>query len=229
MKEKKKILIIDDETDMLFVLSQVLMANGYDVSTASNAKDGLQLYESFCPDLILLDRIMPVRSGDDILKTIRKKDCKTPVIFLTAKDSSEDLLEGFGFGANDYIRKPFMMKELLARCNALISLSGQSTDHRILRIGKFSLDTLSNECQFEGQTVAMTNMEFSILALLVENKNNEVSTERIIKSLWNDPDKSSTAKIQVYICKLRKVLQKDPDVKLICLRSVGYKLVEMKR
>lgn len=228
MDKKYKILVVDDEPDMLFVMSQVLSANGYEVNTALSADQGLQVYYSFAPDLILLDRMMPVKNGDELLIEIRRHDYTTPVVFLTAKTNQEDVLDGFEKGANDYIRKPFSMKELILRVNALLSLSMSSQESRkILSVGKFTLNTVSQMLFFEGEVITITNMEYSILKILMENKNREVLVNSIIMSLWNDDDSYSNANVQVYICKLRKILSKDSNVKLINLRSVGYKLVEL--
>lgn len=222
-----KILVVDDEPDMLFVMSQVLVANGYEVSTASSVEQGIDSYYSSRPDLIILDRMMPNKNGDELLIQVRRQDLTTPVIFLTARTSQEDVLDGFEKGANDYVKKPFSMKELLLRINALLSLSTSSRpDVSVLKIGKFSLNTVAQTLYYEDQPVSITNMEYSILKILMENKNRDVLVNTIIMSLWKNDDSYSNANVQVYICKLRKILSRDPNVKLINLRSVGYKLVE---
>lgn len=222
-----KILVVDDEPDMLFVMSQVLVANGYEVCTASSVEQGIDSYYSSRPDLIILDRMMPNKNGDELLIQVRRQDLTTPVIFLTARTSQEDVLDGFEKGANDYVKKPFSMKELLLRINALLYLSTSSRpDVSVLKIGKFSLNTVAQTLYYEDQPVSITNMEYSILKILMENKNRDVLVNTIIMSLWKNDDSYSNANVQVYICKLRKILSRDPNVKLINLRSVGYKLVE---
>lgn len=228
MDKRSRILVVDDEQDMQFVMSQILTANGYEVATASSVDQGLLSYYSFRPDLIILDRLMPVKKGDELLAEIRRHDSFTPVIFLTAMTNQEDVLEGFETGANDYLKKPFSMKELLYRVKALLSLSrSNGASGQSLTVGKFTLNTVSQVLSFGEEQITLTNMEYFILKILMENKNREVMANTIINSIWNDAESYTNANVQVYICKLRKILSKDPNIKLINLRSVGYKLVEL--
>lgn len=228
MENISKVLVVDDEEDLVFIMSQVLMANDFNVATAYNGEDGLNLYYSFSPDLIIADRMMPGMSGDDMIMSIRRIDSHTPIILLTAKTSSQDILEGFEVGANDYVKKPFSMKELLARVNALLSLSKSQKSHpQVLTVGKFTLDTVSQSLTFGNKPIALTNMEYTVLKLLMENKNHEVPVNSIIMTLWSDGNTYTNSNVQVYISKIRRILSQDPNVKLINLRLIGYKLVEI--
>lgn len=228
MNSRNKVLVVDDEPDFLFTMSQVLTAKGYKVSTAIGVDQGLEQYNSFTPDLIILDRMMPVRNGDEMLAEIRSKDLRTPILLLTALTSLDDVLDGFEKGANDYIKKPFAMRELMFRVNSLIQLTHPAQQPlTILTVGGFTLNTVSQILCFHDEPIAITTMEYLLLKILFENKNHEVSLNSIIQALWNFEGGYSSTNVQVYACKIKKILRMDPEVKLISLRSVGYKLVEL--
>lgn len=229
MERKPKILVADDEADLVFVLEQVLTAQGYEVHSALDGFQCLDEYRACPPDLIILDRMMPGKSGEQVACEIRLQDKHTPILFLTARSSDSDILEGFSCGASDYIRKPFSMQELLARVRAFLSLhESMDAEPEELEIGRFRLLTVSQELCFEGERTALTNMEYNLLKLLIQNKNREVSMDAIISTIWKGESFCSNANVHVYISKLRKLLSRDSGVKLLSLRAVGYKLVELR-
>lgn len=221
----KKILVIDDENDLLFILEQVLIANGYEVRTAKDGEEGMAVYKQFSPDLILLDRIMPNKNGTELAKEIRLLDKQTPILIVSGMTSEDDVLLGFSTGVNDYIRKPFSIKELLARVNAFLSSSEKKEDRRTFNFGGFTLDSVSQVLSFEGRKTQLTNMEFSLLKILVENVNSSVSINSILNALWDDGDMYYNSNLHVYISRLRSILECNPRVKIMNMRSVGYKLL----
>jgi len=223
------ILIIDDDNDLLFVLEQIFKGQGYQVTTATDGPQGLIKYQSQQPDIILIDRTMPAMDGLEVVKVIRENDVKTPIIFLTSKTLEEDVISGLEAGANDYIRKPFSLKELVTRVNNFIRFTNKPVEQqdRIYSIGIFTLNTTRNTLSYNGNEQQLTKMESKLLELFVQNKNRIVKTDTIISTLWSDEkDFFSNANLHVHIYNLKARLSADPSIRITNLRTVGYKLEE---
>ena len=224
---RHKVLLIEDEPNLLYIMEQVFTANGYDVLTATNGKQGVDVYYKNAPEFIITDWMMPIMDGLEFVKRLRMNDKKTPILILTGKTSEEDAVEGYACGANSFVRKPFSMKEILANVDSYFSLSeGSGHSQEALVFGSStSLDPVSQTLAIKGNVVQLTNMEYSVLEALVLNKNTTVTTASLLSRLWND-DVFSLANLHVYISKLRAHLKEDESITLLNLRGVGYKLID---
>lgn len=220
----QRILIIDDEPDFRFILERVLSSEGYKVESAGDGPAGIALFTSTKPDLVLVDRIMPGIDGIEVVRAIRKIDNKVPMIFLTSKVQEDEVIEGFEAGANDYVRKPFSMKELLARVNAFLRVSVEN-DESVFQLGEYEIDSVRNIISHKGTETFLPAMEMKLLTLLAQNKNKTIKTDYIISRLWEDErDFYTNSNLHVYIHKIRKILENDPSIQIINERSIGYKL-----
>lgn len=220
----KTILLVDDETDMLFVLGEAFKRHGFDVCTASNGKAGLEKYFETGPDLVIADISMPEMNGIEMVRTIRMTDKHTPIFMLTGMVSVKSAISGFEAGVNDYIRKPFSVDEVIARAKAVIEFFDTNTSD-VVRIGQFEFRASGHTLQLGDETILLPGMESSILELLSNNMNQVVKTCDILKCLGKNEDFYSRRCLSVHIVKLRKILSKDPDVSVVVERLAGYRLV----
>ncbi len=210
---KRRILIVDDEQDILEILSFNLQSEGYSVDTATSAEEAL---EKLSPQhaLILLDVMMGGISGYHMAEKLRKQGNAVPIIFLTAKDTENDMLTGFSVGGDDYISKPFSLKEVSARVKAVLKRGPstkaasepvqQDNTSEKLTIGDIVLDLQTKELAIDGKPVALTKTEFEILALLASSPSRLFSREEIIERLWKDAPYTTERTIDVHITRLRK-------------------------
>ncbi|MDR2887969.1 MAG: response regulator transcription factor [Bacteroidales bacterium] len=202
---EQKILIVDDEQDIREILSFNLQNEGYEVCEASSAEEAL---EKLSPDhaLILLDVMMGGMSGYRLAEKLRKKGNTMPIIFLTAKDTENDMLTGFSVGGDDYISKPFSLKEVSARVRAVLKRSAGAevkTDDR-LTIDDLAIDFQTKELFIAGNVIPLTKTEFEILTLLVASPSHLFSREEIINQLWSDYPYTTGRTVDVHIARLRK-------------------------
>jgi DNA-binding response OmpR family regulator len=221
---KKKILVVDDECDICEILSFNLENEGYKVTTASSAEEALK---KLTPDhgLILLDVMMGGMSGFRLAEKLRKEGNDVPIIFLTAKDTENDMLTGFSVGADDYISKPFSLKEVSARVKAVLKRMTEevnTTEEKILKIDDLIIDGSSKEVKIGDSTVLLTKTEFEILFMLASNPLRVYSRQQIINSVWKDSVYITERTVDVHITRLRKKLGK----KASCISNrpgFGYK------
>lgn len=220
-----RILIVEDEPSISNFLKEGLEEEGFAVDTADNGKQGLQLALDYLEeyDIILLDWMLPGISGIEILRNIRKEDPAVPVIFLTARDTTDDAVFGLETGANDYIRKPFAFEELLARIRVLMrTKSGENT---VFHYGNISLDVASHRVSKAGKNVELTQKEFALLEFLLRNKGKVSRRTRIIEKVWDIHFDYDTSVIDVYINALRKKLNdKNSESFIETIRGVGYRI-----
>lgn len=220
-----RILIVEDEPSISNFLKEGLEEEGFAVDTADNGKQGLQLALDYLEeyDIILLDWMLPGISGIEILRNIRKEDQAVPVIFLTARDTTDDAVFGLETGANDYIRKPFAFEELLARIRVLMrTKSGENT---VFHYGNISLDVASHRVSKAGKNVELTQKEFALLEFLLRNKGKVSRRTRIIEKVWDIHFDYDTSVIDVYINALRKKLNdKNSESFIETIRGVGYRI-----
>lgn len=215
-----RILIVEDEIGIASFLQQGLEEEGFGVVHAQNGQIGLEkaLSEKF--DLILLDWMLPKMSGIEVCKAIREKGSLTPILFLTAKDTLQETLEGFQAGANDYIKKPFSFEELLERIKVHFRNSQQQT---VLELGSIRIEPQRYKVFQEGEEVALTQREFELLLFLVKNKGKVCSRNQIIEEVWNIHFEYDTGVIDVFMNALRKKLHLSKENELIkTIRGVGY-------
>ena len=214
------ILIVEDEKGIVDFLKQGLEEEGYTVSTAFNGKDGLEKAKSLKVDLILLDWMLPNLTGIEVCKATRKQNILTPIIFLTAKDTVQETIEGLKAGANDYIKKPFSFEELLER----IKIHFRSKDEtKILTLGTIKLDKSKFQVFVDNKEVALTQREFELLEYLIKNKGKVCTRNKIIEDVWNIHFEYDTGVIDVFMNAIRKKLNITKEQELIkTIRGVGY-------
>ncbi|UOK41760.1 MULTISPECIES: response regulator transcription factor [Flavobacterium] len=215
-----KILIVEDEEGISNFLKQGLEEEDHTVFIATDGLKALEMAKNESPDLILLDWMLPKLSGLEVCKAIRKKDEKTPILFLTAKDTVHETIEGLRSGANDYIKKPFSFDELLER----IKIHFRDKDRQnVLNLGKISIKTLSHQVFVDDQEVIFTQREYELLKYLIERKGTVCTRNNIIEDVWNIHFEYDTGVIDVFINAIRKKLNLYKDVELIkTIRGVGY-------
>ncbi len=215
-----KILIIEDESGISNFLKQGLEEEGYTIHVASDGMMGLEMAKKEAPDLILLDWMLPKLTGLEVCEAIRKEDQKTPILFLTAKDTVQETIEGLKAGANDYIKKPFSFEELLERIK--IHFRNEQKPE-ILKLGSISIKTLSHQVFVEDKEVLLTQREYDLLKYLIERKGTVCSRNSIIEDVWDIHFEYDTGVIDVFINAIRKKLNLNKDVELIkTIRGVGY-------
>ncbi|MDR2917963.1 MAG: response regulator transcription factor [Tannerella sp.] len=214
------ILIIEDEPGIYNFLKEGLEEEGYVITIASDGIMGIEKYHHSKPDLILLDWMLPEIYGIDVCKEIREQDRETPILFLTAKDTVRETIEGLRAGANDYIKKPFSFEELLERIK--IHFRNIQEDE-ILTLGNISLNKSSYQVFNKGQETSLTQREFALLEFLIRNKGKTCTRDEIIDKVWNINFEYDTGVIDVFMNSLRKKLNLDKESGNIkTVRGIGY-------
>jgi DNA-binding response OmpR family regulator len=228
MEQKTKLLLAEDDENLGLLLREYLVAKGFD---AQLYPDGEAAYKGFMKehyDICILDIMMPKKDGFTLAKDIRIVDPDIPIIFLTAKNLKEDVLEGFKMGADDYITKPFSMEELILRIEAILRRTTQessSNSQQVFTIGRYTFDT-RKQTLIEGEnTVKLTTKESELLKLLCQNANKVLERNYALKSIWIDDNYFNARSMDVYITKLRKHLKDEPSVEIINVHGKGYKLI----
>lgn len=220
-----KLLIIEDEKKLAKYLKQGFEENSYAVDIAYDGTNGLHLATHEDYDLVILDIMLPEHDGREILRLIRDTGFKTPVIFLTAKDSIQDRVDGLNIGADDYIVKPFSFSELLARVRACLRRGISSNNSYQLQIADLMLDPVTRKVFREEKKIDLTPVEFSILEYLMRNPGKVVTRTMISEHVWDSNFESFSNVVDVHINKLRNKIDKNFDTKLIhTVRKVGYVL-----
>ena len=213
-----KLLIIEDDEAILNMLKRGLEDEDFVVDTAKNGEDGEYLASMNNYDVIILDWMLPLKSGIEVLKDIRQKGILTPVLMLTAKDTTDNKIEGLKSGADDYLAKPFSFDELLARLNAIYRRSALKGSNKIT-IGNIEIDFDSKIVKKDGKIVDLTAKEYELLEFLLANRGSVVSAEMIQEQLWNSEEFISSNVIQVIVYRLRNKLSKDL---IKSKRNLGY-------
>lgn len=213
------ILIIEDQAGIADFLQEGLQEEGFKTIWEQDGKIGLEAFFSSKPDLVLLDWMLPSMEGLQICKLIREKDPETPIIFLTAKDTVPETIEGLKAGANDYLKKPFSFEELLLR----IKVHLKSFDNDSLRLGNLVLNDKTHQVFYQDVEIVLTQKEFLLLKYLVQNKNQICNRNQIIKDVWDIHFEYDTGIIDVYMNAIRKKLNLKPeDNYLKTIRGIGY-------
>ncbi len=215
-----KILIVEDEIGIVQFLQQGLEEEGYEISSASDGLMGFELTQKESFDLILLDWMLPKMNGLELCKAIRLKDSLTPILFLTAKDTIQETIEGLKGGANDYIKKPFSFDELLERIK--IHFRNQNQEE-ILRLGRIEVHVSKHEVLVSGNPVMLTQREFELLSYLIKNKGKVCTRTQIIEDVWDIHFEYDTGVIDVFINSIRKKLNlKIEEDHIKTVRGIGY-------
>jgi two-component system response regulator ArlR len=215
-----KILIVEDEIGIANFLKQGLEEEGYEVVVAHDGQSGLEIAQKQKVDIILLDWIMPQMLGIDVCKEIRKEDSKTPILFLTAKDTIQETIEGLKAGANDYIKKPFSFDELVERIK--IHFRNENIND-ILTLGDIKIIPSKHQVLCKNQEVSLTQREYELLLYLMKNKGKVCTRNQIINDVWDIHFEYDTGVIDVFMNAIRKKLNLNKEEDLIkTIRGVGY-------
>lgn len=229
MEKKLNILLTEDDENLGQLLFTYLQGKGFTVSLARNGK---LAYEKFTGnknkfDFLILDVMMPEMDGFTLAKEIREIDKHIPILFLTAKSLKEDKLQGFEIGADDYLTKPFSMEELLARMNAIfkrIAPEIKNVKTQIL-IGKIPYEPELSILKLAEGDKKLTTKENQLLNLLIKNKNEVLDRHATLRAVWGDDNYFNGRSMDVYIAKLRKLLKEDPNIEIMNIHGVGFKLL----
>lgn len=223
---KTKVLYVEDEPFLGRIVKESLESRDFEVNMLTDGKDVVKHFEKINPDICVLDIMLPVKDGYSIAKELRQRNSKIPIIFVTAKVQTEDLLKGFEAGGNDYIRKPFSMEELIARINNLLQITqkqkANGSNDSIIIIGKYEFNPLRYELKFEDKVKKLSSREATLLAILSENRNGTTNRKTILMKLWGDDSFFNSRNLDVYITKLRDYLKDDPTIEIITIKGVGY-------
>lgn len=224
-----RLLLVEDEKRLSDALVYILKKNKYTVDISYDGEEGEDMATSGIYDLIILDRMLPKKEGVDILKSIRSKGINTPVIFLTARDTIENKVEGLDAGADDYLIKPFSNEELLARVRALSRRQGEVLLHKGIQAGNINLDTSQCKVTFSDKTtIKLTLKECQLLELLMKNKGQVITKEQMLDRIWGFDMDADYNNVEIFIHYLRKKLDHDAaSVRIATVRGIGYCLEEV--
>lgn len=228
--EKIKILYVEDEPFLGKIVNESLQSRGFEVLMIKDGKDVMSAYQRFQPQICVLDVMLPNVDGFTLGQEIKQLTPDQPIIYLTAKNQTEDLVKGFQSGGNDYIKKPFSMEELIIRIKNLLRLTQnhsfgpkEKNDH--YKIGQYIFDPNKYELLLGEHARSLSHREAELLKIFAENPNQAVQRKDILKKIWGDDSFFNSRNLDVYITKLRGYLKADPNVQIITLKGVGYRFV----
>ncbi len=225
---KKRILLAEDDANLGSLLRNYLQAKEYETTLFVNGRAALEHFASGMYDLCILDIMMPEMDGLTLAKAFRNIDPVIPVIFLTAKNQEDDIIEGFKTGADDYITKPFSMEELIYRIEAIFRRTGGPAETRndeLHIIGAYTFDSKRQILSFRDQQISLTTKESELLLLLYRHRNEILERNYALKTIWIDDNYFNARSMDVYITRLRKYLKKDTEVKILNIHGKGYRLI----
>ena len=221
-----KILFVEDEEDLTLIVADTLRGQGYDVITAADGIQGLEKFKSEGADIVVADVMMPKMDGFTMAKEIRKLSPTVPLLFLTAKSTMDDVEQGFEIGANDYLKKPFELRELIVRIKALLRRYGDNRTEDIrFAIGAYTFNVTTQTLSFGDKETELSHFEAKILERLAINIGRTVDASELMIAVWQRDEPSNRNSLHGYIHKLRRALRYDPSISIINQRGFGYMLV----
>jgi two-component system, OmpR family, response regulator len=224
----KRILLAEDDSNLGLLLRNYLAAKNYETTLFMTGRSALDAFSEGLFDLCILDIMMPEMDGLALATAIRNIDPAVPIIFLTAKNLEENIIEGFKIGADDYITKPFSIEELLYRIEAIFrrtTVSVSVKDIGLFQIGEYLFDNKRQLLSYRDQKTGLTTKESELLELLCRYKNEILERNYALKSIWIDDNYFNARSMDVYITRLRKYLKKDPSVRILNIHGKGYRLI----
>lgn len=221
-----RILFVEDEADLTLIVADTLRGQGYEVVTAADGITGLNKFRSEGADMVVADVMMPKMDGFSMAKEIRKSSPTVPLLFLTAKSTIDDVEEGFEIGANDYLKKPFELRELIVRIKALLRRYNTNRGEDIkISLGSYIFNVSTQTLLLGERSMELSHFEAKILELLVANIGKTVDASDLMIAVWQRDEPSNRNSLHGYIHKLRRALRQDPSISIINQRGFGYMLV----
>ncbi|MBQ9137418.1 MAG: response regulator transcription factor [Alistipes sp.] len=226
MNSKIEVLLVEDERMLAEILSDTLSDREFNVTTAYDGQQALGMLHSRSFDIVVTDVMMPKMDGFTLVRTLRGEGITTPVLFLTARSATEDVVRGFEVGGGDFLKKPFAIDELIVRIKALVGrVKGESIeDERRYTIGRYTFTPKESLLQFDNLQITLSARESAVLVRLCRAEGGVVEASAILKELWGDDTFFNLRSLNVYISRLRKHLATDPTIEIVSIRGVGYRL-----
>ncbi len=221
-----KVLIVDDEETLLETVEMKMRRDGYSTFTATTAEEAMKLFRKVRPDIILLDIMLPKRSGFELCRAIRK-DSQVPIIFLTARAEEDDRVQGLEMGADDYVVKPFNLAELGARVKAVLRRSSGEPILERIEIGNLDIDPRTHQAKIDGELIPLTPKEFALLLFFARSPGHVFSREVLLDRVWGRDAYVTARTVDVHVRWLRTRIEPNPDKpeRIVTVRGVGYKFV----
>lgn len=217
---------MEDEVFLAKIVSETLQGRGYDVVLESDGGKAVDQFNKEKPDVCVLDIMLPNKDGFAIADEIRERDTQVPIIFLSAKSQTADVVNGFRLGANDYIRKPFSIEELIVRIeNVLKNKTAAVEETEEVQIGEYTFNTKRQTLNHPSEQRKLSYRESELLKLLYENRDKIVERSEILTLLWGSDSFFNSRNLDVYITKLRGYLKHDPSIEIITIKGIGYRFV----
>jgi DNA-binding response OmpR family regulator len=223
--KKAKVLYVEDETFLAKIVSESLQTRGYEVVLEEDGAKALQQFENAKPDVCILDIMLPNKDGFAIADEIREKDSQVPIIFLSAKSQTSDVINGFKMGANDYIRKPFSIEELIVRIENVLKIKPQQEQQEEVALGKYLFNIRRQTLNHPQEQRKLSYRESELLKTLYENRDKIVERSEILTLLWGSDSFFNSRNLDVYITKLRNYLKLDPSIEIITIKGIGYRFL----
>ncbi|RKS19164.1 DNA-binding response OmpR family regulator [Flavobacterium endophyticum] len=224
-----KVLYLEDEESLGKITNDMLVKNGFSVQWILDGRKGLEVFKAKIFDICIVDIMMPGLDGYSFVKEIRKTDPNIPVIFLTARSLTEDVVKGFEIGGNDYLKKPFSIEELIIRMKALLNRvtvsKSEPQAQTTFQIGKYVFDHSSMELSSGEKKTVLTHLENELILQLILNKNNVLQRQRVLQDLWGDDTFFNARSMDVFITKIRKHFADDDAISIVNIRGIGYKMI----
>lgn len=227
--ESQLVLVVDDEDAVCDIIVDALHLADYRTLRAGDGAAALTILREQQPDLVILDVNMPRMTGFEVLERMRKAGTITPVILLTARHSREDTVTGFRLGADDYVKKPFGLEELLLRVSAVLKRTSGPEAEAEMRCGRVVMNLDTYQVTLGDEPIELSPTEFRLLRYLMENKNHVLSKQQILDAVWGIDFDSNTTVVETFVSYLRKKLGHDEEQYLITVRGIGFKIVEPKK
>ncbi|MBG6062453.1 DNA-binding response OmpR family regulator [Flavobacterium sp. CG_9.1] len=225
MSKKIRIILAEDEPALAQIIKESLETRNFEVILCKDGEEAFDAFKNEKIELVVLDVMMPKKDGFSVAKDIRKLDNKIPIVFLTAKSQTQDVVDGFNFGGNDYLKKPFSMEELIVRIHSLLGRKINLKNDENILIGNYVFNLTKQTLHCSEAIISLTHREAVLLDLLSENKNKIVNRSLILNKIWGNDDFFTGRSMDVFITKLRKKLSLDPNIQIINVRGQGCKLI----
>jgi DNA-binding response OmpR family regulator len=227
------VLLIEDEASLARIVQDSLESRGFAVRCAADGEQGLRLFRAQCPAIVVTDVMMPMRDGFDLAAQIRRENATVPILFLTARSQPADVVRGFELGGNDYLKKPFSMEELVVRIRALlgrlpVAAAPPAAPTGPQPIGRYRFDAAQQHLALADGSqppAQLTHREAELLRCLLTQRNQVLTRAAVLRELWGDDSFFNGRSLDVFITRLRRYLRHDPQVQIVNVRGIGYKLL----